>query len=72
MPARDWNRKHVCDACAAHSGDGSARMPSFSDIRQQLEHCKLVIEQTLRRFASSDTRVVDDDDPYGFGPQGAD
>jgi hypothetical protein len=47
-------------------------MPSLSDIRQQLEHCKLVIEQTLRRFASSDTHVIDDDDPYGFGPQGAD
>jgi hypothetical protein len=72
MPARDWTGRIVCDVCPAYRGDASSRMPTWSEVRQQLEHCQSVIEQTLSRMTARDTEVIADDDLYRFGPQGAD
>jgi hypothetical protein len=69
MPAR--TRRITCDVCAAY-GDASANTPSWDEVRQELEHCQYVIEQTLRRFVACDTEASGDDDPYQCGPQGAD
>jgi hypothetical protein len=72
MSARHWSGKIVCRECAAHMG-GSNDHDSLLDLRRQLDHCRSMIDETLSRvFERPPASMIDDDDMYRFGPQGAD